>query len=169
MTCKRCAMDYVRQSRPSGAIDRFLMEMHMVPYRCQICAHRFWVMAWGKGASDLQDDKREYQRLGANFPIFFKGEQVSGEGIVTALSIRGCSIETSTRMQHGTVVSLILKPPGITIPIDIDSAVVKAALGKRLGLEFVNIDAGEEERLRGYIETLIVTGPGELRKMYFNL
>ena len=166
--CKRCAMDYVRQSRPSGAIDRFLMEMHMVPYRCQLCAHRFWVLAWGKGHSDVQDDKREYQRLGVSFPIFFKGEHVSGEGKVTALSIRGCSMETVTRVQHGTIVSLILHLPGVPIPIDIDAAVVKAALGNRLGLEFLDLDAGEEERLRGHIETLIVTGPGELRKMYLN-
>jgi hypothetical protein len=126
-------------------------------------------MAWRKGASAIQDDKREYQRLGTSFPIFFKGEQVSGEGIVTAISIRGCSIETTTRMQHGTIVSLMLKPPGVAVPIDIDAAVVKAALGKRLGLEFLNIDAGEEDRLRSHIETLIITGPGELRKMYFNL
>jgi len=163
-------MDYVRPSHPSGAIDRFLMDMRMVPYRCQLCTHRFWVLEWGKEHSDMEFDKRrEYQRLGVSFPIFFKGEHVSGQGKVTALSIRGCSIETVTRLQHGTVVALVLHLPGVLVPIDIDSAVVKAALGNRVGLEFLDLDAGEEERLRGHIETLIVTGPGELRKMYLNL
>ena len=162
-------MDYVRQSRPNSTIDRLLMEMHMVPYRCQLCARRFWVMAWGRGHVDLLEEKREYQRLGVSFPVLFRGDQVSGEGMVTALSIRGCSIETTTRIQHGTVLSLVLHLPGVPVPIDIEAAVVKAALGKRLGLEFLKIDSGEEERLRGHIETLIVTGPGELRKMYLNL
>jgi hypothetical protein len=166
--CKRCGLDYVRQSRQSGTIDRVLAGMHLLPYRCQLCGHRFWVMRWRKGASTSQDDKREYQRLDVNFPIFFKGEHESGEGTVTALSIRGCSLETKTRIRHGESLFLILHLPGLKVPIEVDAAIVKAALGNRLGLEFLDIDAGEEQRLRDYIETLIVTGPGELKK-YLNL
>jgi hypothetical protein len=103
-----------------------------------------------------------------NFPIFFKGEHESGEGTVKALSIRGCSLETKTRIRHGESLFLILHLPGLKVPIEVDAAIVKAALGNRLGLEFLDIDAGEEQRLRDYIETLIVTGPGELKK-YLNL
>jgi len=41
-------------------------------------------------------------------------------------------------------VALVLHLPGVLVPIDIDAAVVKAALGNRVGLEFLDLDAGEE-------------------------
>jgi hypothetical protein len=169
LQCKRCQLDYVRQSPGKGAISRILSKMNMVSFRCQLCAHRFWVMRRGKDRSVTSyEDNREYQRFAVCFPMTFKGEHISGQCMVRTLSIRGCSIETETRMQHGAEVSLALLIPGLPQPIHVEAAVIRAALGNRFGLEFRNIDSIEAERLRRHIETLIVTGPDELRKMYLN-
>jgi hypothetical protein len=168
--CTRCAVEYVRQSRPRGTIDRLLSMLRMFPFRCQLCTHRFWVMRLGEdfGATP-SDDKREYQRFAVDVPVTFQGEQHSGKGRITALAIRGCCLETESRLEHGARVSLTMPLPGLHPPVEIETAVVRAALGKRFGLEFLEIDSLDDERLRSHIETLIVTGPGELRKMYLNL
>ena len=165
--CKRCAVDYVRQSRRLRALDRLLSTLHMYLFRCQLCAHRFVVMQWDK-PDDIEpgDDKREFQRIAVQLPVTFVGEQKSGEGLVTDLSIRGCSMQTETHPQHGTMLSITLQPAANLPPIHIEAAIVKCALGKRLGLEFYEIDSGEEERLRGYIETLLLTDPDEMRKTF---
>jgi hypothetical protein len=168
--CKRCAVDYVRQSRRFRALDRVLSTIHMYVFRCQLCAHRFWVMQWDKpNHTESDDDKREFGRIAVQLPVIFVGDQKSGEGFITDLSIRGCSLQTETRPQHGAILSLTLQPAENLPPIHIETAIVKSALGKRLGLEFEEIDTGEEERLRGYIETLLVTDPDELRKTFSNL
>jgi PilZ domain len=168
--CTRCATDYVRHSRRSGTIDRILSMLRMFPFRCQLCTHRFWVIRLGQdfGATP-NDEKREYQRFAVDIPATFRGEQNSGKGRITTLAIRGACLETESRLEHGTRVSLTLSLPGIHPPVEIETAVVRAALSKRFGLEFLEIDSLDEERLRSHIETLIVTGPGELRKMYLNL
>jgi hypothetical protein len=115
------------------------------------------------------DEKREYQRFAVDIPATFRGEQNSGKGRITTLAIRGACFETESRLEHGARVSLTLSLPGMHPPVEIETAVVRAALGKRFGLEFLEIDSLDEERLRSHIEALIVTGPGELRKMYLNL
>jgi len=168
--CTRCATDYVRQSRRSGTIDRILSMLRMFPFRCQRCTHRFWVIRLGQDFDATpNDEKREYQRFAVDIPATFRGEQNSGKGRITTLAIRGACLETESRLEHGTRVSLTLSLPGMHPPVEIETAVVRAALGKRFGLEFLEIDSLDDERLRSHIEALIVTGPGELRKMYLNL
>ena len=168
--CTRCATDYVRQSRRSGTIDRILSMLRMSPFRCQLCTHRFWVMRLGRDFGETpNDDKREYQRFAVDIPVTLQGEQQSGKGRITTLAIRGCCLETEFRLEHGARVSLTMPLPGLHPPVEIETAVVRAALGKRFGLEFLEIDSLDDERLRSHIEALIVTGPGELRKMYLNL
>ena len=168
--CTSCATDYVRKSRRRGTIDRLISMLRVVPFRCQLCTHRFWVMRLGRdfGATP-NDDNREYQRFAVDIPVPFQGEQHTGKGRITTLAIRGCCLETESRLEHGERVYLTIPLPGMHPPIEIETAVVRAALGKRFGLEFLEIDSQDDERLRSHIETLIVTGPGELRKMYLNL
>jgi hypothetical protein len=170
LRCKRCAVDYVRQSRRSSALDRVLGAIHMYLFRCQLCAHRFWAIQ--TGASDRRptydDDRREFQRLAIRIPVSFSSEQKSGDGFVTDLSIRGCALQTDTRPHHGAVLSLTLHPADSLPPIEVESTIIRSALGQRVGVEFLEMDPDEEERLRGYIETLIVTDPDELRKAFSN-
>ena len=170
LQCTRCAVDYVRKSHQRGTIDRILSMLHGVPFRCQLCTHRFWVIRLGQDFDATpNDEKREYQRFAVDIPATFQGEQNNGKGRITTLAIRGACLETESRLEHGTRVSLTLSLPGMHPPVEIETAVVRAALGKRFGLEFLEIDSLDDERLRSHIETLIVTGPGELRKMYLNL
>jgi hypothetical protein len=114
-----------------------------------------------------RDDKRDYQRLSVDFPFTFRGEHSKGKGTVTTLSIHGCTIETDSRLHHGAVLSLTLHIRAVKFDIELEG-VVRRALGKRYGLEFSKIDRVDKERLKNHIETLIVTGPDELRKMFLD-
>ncbi len=140
----------------------------MSRFRCQLCAHRFWVMQWKDFRKSSRDDKREFQRLAVDFPVTFRGEHSRGNGTVTTLSIQGCTIDTESRLQHGAVLSLTMHIPALKFRIELE-AVVKRALGRRFGLEFLKMDSVDKERLQNHIETLIVTGPNELRKMFLDV
>jgi PilZ domain len=166
--CKRCSMDYVCQSPQTGAIARMLSTVHMSPFRCQLCANRFWVMRWKDFRKSSRDNKREYQRLLVEFPLTFRGEHSKGKGTVTTLSIQGCTIDTDSRLQHGAKLSLTMHIPALKFRIELD-AVVKRALGRRFGMKFLKMDAVDKKRLQNHIETLIVTGPSELRKMFLDV
>ena len=163
--CKRCATAYVRELHQLGALDRALSTMHLYPFRCQLCAYRFWARGNGHRNRFVNNDKREYARFAIYLPVMFSGEQDIGEGRIRTLSIRGCTMESAVRLPHGVVLSLTLRPDDSLPPIEVEAATVRSALGRRFGLEFVRIDAVEEDRLRNYIESLIATRPGELKKI----
>jgi len=166
--CKRCSMDYVCRSPQSGTLDRMLSKVHMAPFRCQLCSRRFWVMQWKAARKSSRDNKREYQRLTVDFPLTFRGEHSKGKGTVTTLSIQGCTIDTDSRLPHDAVLSLTLHIPALKFRIQLEG-VVKRALGRRFGVEFLKMDAVDKKRLQNHIETLIVTGPNELRKMFLDV
>lgn len=172
LQCKRCEMDYVRQSHRRGTLEWVLgTTMGMYPFRCQLCAYRFWVMRRNKPdrASFVNDDKRDYQRIQVRFPVTFVGDQHSGMGTVTNLSIRGCSMESTARPHHNAILSLKLYQSESLPPIEIETGIVRSALGKRFGIEFLEMDPTEEERLRSHVEGLIATRPNELRKVFLHI
>jgi hypothetical protein len=162
--CNRCSTYYVCRSPQTGTIARILAKLHMSPFRCQLCAHRFWVMEWKDFRKSPNDEKREYQRLSVDFPVTFRGQHQKGNGTVTTLSIQGCTIDTDSRLQHGAVLSLTLHIPAMKFRIELE-AVVRSALGMRVGMEFLQMDPIDKERLQSHIETLIVTGRYDQRKM----
>ncbi len=166
--CKRCSTDYVCRAPQTGTIACMLGKLHMSPFRCQLCARRFWVMQWKDFRKNRRENNREYQRLSANFPVTFRGDHNRGKGTVTTLSIRGCTIDTDSRLQHGAVLSLTMHIPALKLPIELD-AIVRSSLSTRVGMEFLKMDPVDKKRLQNQVETLIVTGPYEQRKMFLDL
>ena len=157
--CKRCEASYVRQSS-RGGIDSLLTPIHLYRFRCQLCARQFWLLLWRarQTAGSLKHDKREYDRLPVSFPIMFAGDR-NGEGSLRNLSIRGCSIETTIRPSHNGVLSLKLHPRGSRPIALVEVAVVRSAVANRFGLEFLELDLKEGQRLRDIIKRLYIRGP----------
>jgi len=93
-------------------------------------------------------ERREYLRVPVMFSVTFSGEKFDGEGTVSNFSIQGCTMESSSRPRSGSRLSLTLKTQEYRPPVTIDLAVVRSGLGKRFGLEFLKVRAGDEERLR---------------------
>jgi hypothetical protein len=110
--------------------------------------HRFYLFKRGRQSPEQKTDHREYLRVPIIFPLTFSGEQLHGEGTVLNLSIRGCAMESDARPGSGSILNLTLQPEEYRPPIKIDLAVVRSGLGKRFGLEFLQVHPGDEERLR---------------------
>ena len=149
--CKRCGADFVRLSRQWGVIERLLSRVETYPFRCQSCAHRFFVRQVGQTYRP-ESDKREYARVKAEFTLTFKGAQVEGKGRLVDLSIRGCSMETDQIPQRGDILQLTLKMPNARSPVDIEAAVVRFTQGIRIGMEFLRINEKSDKELREFVE-----------------
>ena len=147
--CKRCAMRFVRPSHKQKAFESLLSHFSLYPFRCQLCRYRFYLMQrGGMPKTKTKMERREYLRVPVMFSVTFSGEKCDGEGTLTNFSIQGCTMESSARPRSGSTLTLILKTEEYRPPITIDLAVVRSGIGKRFGLEFLKIRAGDEERLR---------------------
>ena len=132
-------------------MERFFGFFGSYPFRCQSCAHRFFVRQPGQ-VYNAQGDKREYARVPAEFSLTFKGKQVDGRGRLVDLAIRGCAMETDEVVKRGEVLQVTLKMPNARPPVDIEVAVVRYSQGIRLGLEFLRINEKSEKELREFVE-----------------
>ena len=145
--CKRCAMRFVRPSRKQKAFESLLRRFSFYPFRCQLCRYRFYLMQRG-GMPQTKMERREYLRVPVMFPVTFSEGKCVGEGTLSNFSIQGCTMESNTRPRSGCTLSLTFKTEEYRPPITIDLAVVRSGLGRRFGLEFLKVRAGDEERLR---------------------
>ena len=161
--CKRCAMQFIQPSHEHGAVETLLRWFSLYAFRCQLCKHRFYRLLKRSGRTpEAETDKREYLRVPVTFPVTFSGEQLHGEGTVINLSIRGCAMESTSRPRSGSILNLTLQPQEYRPPIRIDRAIVRSGMGKRFGLEFLQVHAADEERLRrAYYRQATMRAPDE--------
>ena len=145
--CKRCAMRFVRPSHKKNSFENLLRCFSFYPFRCQLCRYRFYLMQQG-GMPKTKMERREYLRVPVMFSVTFSGEKCNGEGTLSNFSIQGCTMESNTRPRSGSALSLTFQTEEYRPPITIDLAVVRSGLGRRFGLEFLKVRAGDEERLR---------------------
>lgn len=97
-------------------------------------------------------DDRRSSRLLIHCPVVLIGDHTVAKGTVTNLSASGCGIETSTILRQGTHLACSVTMPDQDTPMVINLAAVRWALGGKLGLEFIRIEAEEETRLRHLVE-----------------
>ena len=153
--CSRCRQDFVRRRAPRTPLDRLLAVAFIHPFRCQLCGSRFRALWWG-GRPDEEGraDRREYVRIQARLPARFSGEGPEQEGVVTDVSIAGCSLETEHPIVEGDLVELHLRVGEGEPPIVVDAAVVRYAGPWRVGLEFLRMQEEAKERLRDLVHRL---------------
>jgi hypothetical protein len=157
--CPECERDFVRRAHRRGVIERLLSVAYVYPFRCQLCGHRFKALRWGTRYSRQPADRREYDRLPANFPLTFRGNQVLGEGAVTDISMAGCAVETQTRLAVGAILQLQLRLPQGGPPVQVEAAIVRSINFKLAGLRFLRFEPHERERLRQFVHHLLSARP----------
>lgn len=99
-----------------------------------------------------QDDQKALQprgryRVQVDYPASFTGDEGSGQGTVTNLTIAGCEIESPVQFPIGTGLSLRIQAPKARPPIIIVLAIVRWKNGDRFGLEFVRFEGGTKKQL----------------------
>jgi hypothetical protein len=111
-----------------------------------------------------QDDEKELQprarlRVPVDYPVQFSGDEGSGHGTVTNLTIAGCEIESHVQFSLGANLSLRVQAPEARPPIIIALAIVRWKRGDRFGLEFVRFEGRTKEQLEDMLNQR--EGPAE--------
>jgi hypothetical protein len=152
--CPQCRKPFTRRSQREGLFERCLSLVHVYPFRCQLCAHRFRALNWGANFVKYRPDRRAYVRLPVRYPVTFTGD-MTGAGTIANLSIQGCGIETDAVPPQGAILQLTLHETNGQPAIEVEAAVVRSVVSRtrQVGVEFLRLQASESERLRRVIET----------------
>jgi len=84
---------------------------------------------------------------------FFSGSGLEGEGIVNDLSKTGCKLQCQTIPEAGASLKVDLFLPDYPRPLKVERSVVRWVKGDTFGVEFVDIQASQRERLRVFLGT----------------
>jgi PilZ domain len=154
--CPRCSREYVRRVSRVGLGERLISLFYVYPFRCQLCGHRFKLLQRGVTYKRVEEDRREYERLPVNFPATFTAGGVNGQGLVVDISIAGCSFHTQAQLAEGNILRMVLQVPNETHPVNLQAAIVRSIRSGRAGVEFLEFENGERERLQHFIRGLIL-------------
>ena len=154
--CPRCSREYIRRVGRVGLGERLISLFYVYPFRCQLCGHRFQVLQWGVKYKRIEEDRREYERISVNFPATFAASGVNGQGLIVDISIAGCSLHTEAQLVDGNILRMGLQVPNETSPVNVAAAIVRSNRSGNSGVEFLQFENGERERLQRFIRGLIL-------------
>ncbi len=152
--CPNCGTGKIRPAPSRTGFDRLLGLLTIYSYRCQLCGHCFSAFS---GRHRIPP-RRAFQRLVVNYPVWFRTEAAaedspSFEGTLVNLTIRGCRLRSAAPPPPvGTKVTIEFQPSPFSLPITIDSAVVRSSSPAEVGLRFLKIERSEEQRISRVID-----------------
>ena len=90
---------------------------------------------------------RTYHRFPLHYPVVFGGAPFVGEGILTNLSMMGCSVLCDREVLCGSDVRVSVLLPNQIPALSIDLGMVKWVQGEQFGLEFLRLPFEARQRL----------------------
>jgi len=142
-----------------GALETLLGIFFIYPFRCQLCGFRFRMPQWGVRYVRVPEDHREYERMAASFPLIFETYHEKGQGRATNLSMGGCNFDTATPLASGMVLRMELQIAANVAPVVVDAAAVRYARDRSVGVEFIQWQESERDRLQLYVRGLLIGRP----------
>ncbi len=154
--CPHCGTPFVRAVAPSGATDRALRWFNVIPFRCQLCTHRFRAASGPGGASAMGIDRRQFSRLATSMEArILDPSEVSGATRVPDISMGGCAL-SDVRLPKGSFLSLALKPMSDTDEIQVKAAMVCSVRPDSVGVRFLELQPDAQQRLSHVVLGLLV-------------
>ena len=86
----------------------------------------------------------------------FRGDQIQGEGLVLNISMGGCSFYTTSELSEGATIRLEVRISSDAAPVVVDAAVVRHIDNQIAGVEFIQWQQNERERLQLFICGLLI-------------
>ncbi len=106
---------------------------------------------------ELQEHPPQMPRIATRHKLgcrtFFAGGGLEGEGLVNDLSKTGCKIQCETVPEMGASLKVELFLPDYPRPLKVERSVVRWVKADTFGIEFVDIQASQRERLRVFLGT----------------
>jgi hypothetical protein len=156
LRCPNCARDFVRRVARSGLSEVLLSFFYIYPFKCQLCGERFRSRQWGVRYIRVDEDRREYDRMEMRFPVTFSSQDISGQGVLLNVSMGGCSFHTGANLTTGLILKLGLQISNDVPPVIVGAAVVRNVRLGAVGVEFLEWQQGERERLQLFIRGLLI-------------
>jgi hypothetical protein len=91
---------------------------------------------------------RSKSRVPVNYRVSFTGDNVTGKGVLTDLTIGGGQIESDVQFAIGTHLCLHVELSGARFPIVIALAIVRWKQSERYGVEFVRFEGEAKQHLQ---------------------
>jgi hypothetical protein len=90
---------------------------------------------------------RTYHRFPLFYPVIFGGAPFVGEGVLTNLSMTGCSVMCDREVLRGSDVRVSVLLPDQTAALSIDFGRIRWVQGNQFGVEFVLLLLEARQRL----------------------
>ncbi len=151
--CPTCGTTKTRLAARKTLSDGLLSTFMIYPHRCQLCAQRFRTFLGRRANSP----RRSFERVNVSFPVWFRSrlaspQKMGQEGVIDNLSIRGCRIRCATPVTVGMRLEFEFQHSNCSFPITIDEAVVRSSVDNTIGLRFVQLQRGDELRIRQIVD-----------------
>lgn len=106
---------------------------------------------------ELQENPPQKPRIATRHKLscraFFSSGGLEGEGLVNDLSKTGCKIQCQTIPEEGATLKVDLFLPDYPRPLKVERGLVRWIKGDTFGVEFVELQASQRERLRVFLGT----------------
>jgi hypothetical protein len=102
--------------------------------------------------------RRNYLRYPMQYPVIFGWVSCVGEGLLSNLSFKGCSITCDRTPLVGAEVRVSLLLPGHRKALAIEGGTVKWAEGRLFGVEFHHLPLEARQRLNRTLRRALIHG-----------
>ena len=99
---------------------------------------------------------RTYHRFPLHYPVVFGGAPYVGEGILTNLSLMGCSVMCDREVLCGSDVRVSVLLPNQTQALSIDLGTIKWVRGRQFGVEFLRLPLEARQRLNNTLRVKLI-------------
>lgn len=155
--CPSCGTPFVRVKHQPGTVERVLNRFKVFPFRCQLCTTQFRAFWPSSRDASREFDRREFKRLPASFQAkVFTELSSNSDHHLTDISMGGCRLETAGGLPKGTFLELTIKPASDEIPIKVDTAMVCSVRPESVGVQFLEFEPEEQQRLSQVVLSLWV-------------
>ena len=146
--CPFCQSLFVSPVAPDGLMDNLATMICLHPFQCDSCKKRFRLKQEG-GQPASGSERRKSIRVAVQIPVTFESNEVSGEGMLTDMSLHGCSLDSKQLLRAGLIIKLNLpagkgQKGGSTVQ---QLATVMGINGTRAGLKFLAYSFQERNAL----------------------
>lgn len=138
-------------------MERVLNQLHVFPFRCQLCMNKFRAFRRGGHESTQAFDRRQYQRLRTSIEAqFLADNNLQATNRITDISMDGCTLQTAG-LPRGTFLGLVLKPDKENEAIRIETAMVCSVRPTSVGIKFLEVPQPDQRRLSQVVLGLLVS------------
>ena len=99
---------------------------------------------------------RTYHRFPLFYPVIFGGAPFVGEGNLTNLSLKGCSVMCDREVLCGSDVRVSVLLPNQTPTLSIDLGTIKWVQGHQFGVEFLRLPHEARQRLNNTLQIELI-------------